>query len=107
MEDLEQSWVGVREELALISPGAPGGEVWPRKVDCLCASKCFPYIETQCRVSPVVQWSRVHLEMQKTLVRILVWGDSTCLRATKPLHHDEPTLESLQAATTEPTYCNH
>ena len=49
MEDLEQSWVGVREELALISPGAPGGEVWPRKVDCFCASKCVPYIETQCK----------------------------------------------------------
>ena len=89
MEDLELSWVGVREELTLISPGAPGGEVWPRKVDCLCALKCFPHIETQCRASPVVQWSRVHLEMQKTVVRFLVWGDCTCLRAPKPLQHND------------------
>lgn len=40
MEDLEPSWAG-EKELALVSPGAPGGEV-AREVDYLHAPKRFP-----------------------------------------------------------------
>ena len=32
----------------------------------------------------VVQWIRIHLPMQRTQVRSLVWEDSTCHGATKP-----------------------
>ena len=35
--------------------------------------------------SLVVQWLRIRLLMQWTQVRSLVWEDSTCLRATKPV----------------------
>ena len=35
-----------------------------------------------------VQWLRIHLPMQGTWVRSLVWEDPTCCRATKPVHHN-------------------
>ena len=35
-----------------------------------------------------VQWLRVPLPIQGTRVRLLVWEDSTCHRATEPMHHD-------------------
>ena len=38
--------------------------------------------------SLVVQWLRIHLPMQGTWVRSLVWEDSTSHRATEPMHHD-------------------
>ena len=38
--------------------------------------------------SPVVQLLRIHLAMQGTPVRFLVWGDPTYLKATKPIHHN-------------------
>ena len=37
---------------------------------------------------PVVQWLRVHLIMQGTLVQSLVLEDSTCLGAAKPWCHN-------------------
>ena len=37
----------------------------------------------------VVQWLRIYLAMQATLVGSLVWEDPTCLRTTKPMHHKE------------------
>lgn len=40
MEDLEPGWAG-EKELALVSPGAPGGEV-AREVDGVHAPKRFP-----------------------------------------------------------------
>ena len=40
------------------------------------------------RTSPVVQWLRIHLPMQGTWVRALVWEDPTCHRATKPVHNN-------------------
>ena len=39
------------------------------------------------RASLVVQWLRVHLLMQGTRVRALVWEDPTCRRATRPVSH--------------------
>ena len=36
----------------------------------------------------MVQWLRVLLAMPGILVRSLVWEDPTCLRATKPRHHN-------------------
>ena len=38
--------------------------------------------------SLVVQWLRFHLPMQGTGVQSLVWEDSTCSGATKPLGHN-------------------
>ena len=40
------------------------------------------------RASLVVWWLRIHLLMQGTQVRSLVWEDPTCLGATKPVHHN-------------------
>ena len=36
----------------------------------------------------VVQWLRICLPMQGTQIWSLVWEDSTCCRATKPMHHN-------------------
>ena len=44
------------------------------------AQKCY-------KASLVVQWWRVCLAMQRTLVRSLVREDPTCLVATKPVPH--------------------
>ena len=38
--------------------------------------------------SLVVQWLGTHLLMQRTWVWSLVWEDSTCCRATKPMSHN-------------------
>ena len=38
--------------------------------------------------SLVVQWLRIHLPMQGTGVRALVWEDPICHRATKPVRHN-------------------
>ena len=37
--------------------------------------------------SLVAQWLRIHLPMQETWVRALVWEDTTCRGATKPVSH--------------------
>ena len=41
-----------------------------------------------CRTSLVAQWLRIHLPMQETRVRALVWEDPTCRGATKPMRHN-------------------
>ena len=38
--------------------------------------------------SLVAQWLRIHLPMQGTRVRALVWEDPTCHGATKPSRHN-------------------
>ena len=38
--------------------------------------------------SLVVQWLRIHLPMQGTRVRSLVWEDPTCRGAAKPVRHN-------------------
>ena len=38
--------------------------------------------------SLVAQWLRIHLPMQGTRVRALVWEDPTCRGATKPTRHN-------------------
>ena len=38
--------------------------------------------------SLVVQWLRIHLPMQETQVRALVWEDSMCHGTTKPMGHN-------------------
>ena len=38
--------------------------------------------------SLVMQWLRIHLPMQGTWVRSLVWEDPTCPGATKPMYHN-------------------
>ena len=43
--------------------------------------------KNQLRGSLVVQWLRIHLPMQGTLVRALVQEDPTCCGAMKPMRH--------------------
>ena len=45
-------------------------------------------VKTTVRTSLVVQWLRIHLPMQGTRVRALVWEDPTCRGATKPVRHN-------------------
>ena len=45
-------------------------------------------INTPLGASLVVQWLRIHLPMQGTLVRALVREDPTCRGATKPVSHN-------------------
>ena len=40
------------------------------------------------RASLVAQWLRIHLPVQGTRVRTLVWEDPTCRGATKPTCHN-------------------
>ena len=40
------------------------------------------------RTSLVAQWLRIHLPMQGTWVRALVWEDPTHRGATKPMRHN-------------------
>ena len=49
----------------------------------------------------MVQWLQIHLPMQGTWVRSLVWEDPTCCRATKHLN-TKPVLWSLGTATLSP-----
>ena len=44
--------------------------------------------ETTQRVSLVAERLRIHLPMQGTQVRFLIWGDSTHPRATEPVGHN-------------------
>ena len=63
--------------------------------------------------SLVAQWLRIHLPMQGTWVRSLVWEDPTCCGATKPLCHNywacalEPTSHNYWACALEPTSHNY
>ena len=57
----------------------------------------------------VVQWLRLHLPGQGTWVQSLVWEDSTCLGATKPMHCNcpEPVLYNKRSHLNEkPLYSN-
>ena len=51
----------------------------------------------------MAQWIRIHMPVQETWVRALVWEDPACHGATKPMHHDycsrAPSLCSTREAT--------
>ena len=67
---------------------------------------CFtPLTEIKLRTSLLVQWIRIHLPMQGTRVKSLVWEDSTCHGATKPTCHNyrSPWAQSPCSATREAT----
>ena len=38
-------------------------------------------------ISLAVQWLRIHLPMQGTMVQSLIWEDPTCHMATKPMYN--------------------
>ena len=50
--------------------------------------KTLSYNQKNGGTSLVVQWLRIRLPMQGTQVQDLAQEDSTCLRATKPVHHN-------------------
>ena len=65
------------------------------------------------RTSLEVQWIRICLPTQGTWVQSLVWEDSTCLRAMKPVHHNywacalEPRSHNYWSPDIlEPALCN-
>ena len=68
--------------------------------------------KTNFRASLVIQWLRIHLAMQGTGIRCLVWEDSTCYGATKPMCHNywalarEPTLHKRSPHNEKPVHCN-
>ena len=45
-------------------------------------------IDKQCTASLVVQWERISLTVKVTKDQPLAQEDLTCLRATKPVHHN-------------------
>ena len=51
-------------------------------------SHLFAFIKVHFWASLVVQWLWIHLAMQGTPARFLVWEDPTCHRTTKPRHHN-------------------
>ena len=48
----------------------------------------FVSLHLKFRASLVAQWLRIHLPMQGTRVRALVWEDPTCRGATVPVSHN-------------------
>ena len=61
-----------------------------------------PLFKSIVRASLVVQWLRIHLAMQETWVRSLVWEDLTCHRQLSPhATTTEPVCLSLYSSTTE------
>ena len=62
------------ESEACVAPGLSGEKHWPS-------------IKKE-RASLVAQWLRIHLPMQGTRVRALVWEDPTCRGATRPVSHN-------------------
>ena len=67
-------WSDAELELYLIEDYMTGAVAFTKKM--------------QLRASLVAQWLRIHLPMQGTRVRALVWEDPTCGRATKLVHHN-------------------
>ena len=66
---------------------------------CLPCTDCpLPLIIIAVDFSGRPQWLRIHLPVQETQVWSLVWEDSTCHRATKPMHHN------YSACTLEPIF---
>ena len=68
-----------------------------RSTTSICYGRIFLSLEMCCKcnqeimrvgTSLVAQWLRIHLPMKGMRVRSLVWEESTCLRATKPVHHN-------------------
>ena len=53
-----------------------------------CVRGKVDYQRLKVGTSLVAQWLRIHLPMQGTRVQSLVWEDSTCHRATKPMRHN-------------------
>ena len=46
------------------------------------------FLKLKVGTSLMAQWLRIHLPMQGTRIRALVWEDPTYSRATKPMHHN-------------------
>ena len=56
------------------------------------------------RASLVVWWLRISLAMQGTGLQSLVWEDSACCRATKPMDHN---CWACDLEPKSPNYCAH
>ena len=69
---------------------------------------CELLLEKKERTSLVVPWIRICLSMQGTWVRSLVWEDSTCSGATKPVCHNDWAMccKYWSPRALEPVLCN-
>ena len=65
----------------------PDEEAWKRKKKEKESESNLSQYDIRLRTSLVVQWIRMHLPVQGTWVQLLVQEDSTCLRASEPVHH--------------------
>ena len=70
----------------------PGTKTWPHQQPANSSAGTLRphriiFIRKQ-RASLVVQWLTIRLPMQRTQVQSLVWEDSTCQGATKPVQHN-------------------
>ena len=65
-------------------------------------------LENKEGTSLVAQWLWIHLSVQETRLRALVWEDPTGCRATKPVSHNcwAPVPQLLKPAHLEPVLCN-
>jgi len=66
--------------------------------------KTKKWVNNRSKISLLVQWIGICLPMQGIPVWPLVWEDSTCHGATKPMCLD---THPPWATTTEPTCCNY
>ena len=77
-------------------------------------SHMYPSKREAERPSLLVLWLRICLPMQGTWVWSLVWVDSMCCGATKPMHHKYWSLHGLEPvlhnkgnhSTEKPRHCN-
>ena len=65
----------------------PGPFLYAQHSQCLSLSLSLSHTHTQ--TSLVFQWLRVHLPIQGTQVHFLLWEDSTCHVATRPMQIKE------------------
>ena len=56
--------------------------------------------------SLMVQWLRIHLPMQRTWVRSLVWESSTCYGATEAAHLEPTFCNKKRHHSEKPTHCS-
>ena len=110
---LPRTWMSLKK----VVPWAPGKSrpsrhraftpMWPGTEDSVETTQTTD-LKKQWGASLVAQWLRIHLPMQGTRVRALVWEDPTCRGAAKPMRHNywgcAPQL--LKPVRLEPVLCN-
>ena len=74
--------------LCLEIPNDPFKNIKTNKIIGIVTAYKINFLKLQYRASLVAQWLRIHLPMQGTRVRALVWEDPTRRGATGPVSHN-------------------